>query len=416
MRKIKQLLPLVSFSILSLGAQGLVFIFNIIVANKLSVSEYGTYSLILSVVNLILLLSCQWHTSMVQYCGSAEFAQKGCIKETNQVRNQLYVICYFVIFVICILFRNQINGYVGGKYVGVILVLVLAKGLQELFSSYLIAIGKRQLSAINMFLVQTVSIILLLIFNTGIVIVLLTQIIANILIVQMLLYVNLDDYKPYRVNSKVYKTCMKFAMWQLMGSVAIYIISYGDNYIIKHFLAYDDLAIYNAAYRIFSAVFMSSNTIATYYISPLAKALTSKNSKSIKTIFWNERIIIFILCAILHIGLIYFAPQLFGVLYQGKYNSSVLIFKILMFASIIRFWTVFEMVYFNSVGKIEVQQIMNVISAVLKVVLSIVFIMMFGLIGVAYSTLVSTFMVGCASFILSEKQIYKLSKSMDNVL
>lgn len=411
MNKIKKLIPFISFSVLSLGAQGLVFIFNILVANKLTVPEYSSYSLIISIVNLLLLISCQWHTSMMQYCGSAEYAENGNVQKTNKIRNILFIVCYILGCFTCLILKESIEKYIGGKYLVIILILVLSKGLQEVFSSYLIAIGKRQLSAINLFVIQATSIILLFILNIDIGIILFIQIIACLLTIFMLPCVNKVDLKRCTVESDVWQKCIRFAMWQLMGSIALYIISYGDNYIIKLFLDYNDIAVYNAAYKIFNAIYLASNTIATYYISPLAKAVSLRESKAIKNIFWNERIIIFGLCTVLHLLLIILAPQLFSILYQGKYDGSVTIFRILVIASIIRYWTVFEIVYFNSIGKIRVQQVLNVISAGLKIVFCVAFIRIFGLVGVAYSTLLSTLVVGIASFMLSERNIWELSKT-----
>lgn len=410
MNKIKKMFPFLIFSALSLGSQGLVFIFNILVANKLTVSDYGKYSLIFSVVNLLVLLCCQWHTSMMQYCGSEEYAQYGKVSDTNQVRNILFLACFVIICVICMFFNEFINLYVGGNYLTIILLLVFFKSIQEIFSSYLVAIGKRQITAINLFLIQIVSIPLLFLFKADINYVLFIQIISNILIIQMFPYLRISDYKPKKINNDVLKKCINFAIWQLMGSIAIYIISYGDNYIIKMFLSTDDVAKYNAAYKIFNAVFIAANIISTYYISPLANALSSNDSKTVKRIFWNERIFIFAICLIMHLVLIIIAPQLFDILYRGKYNDAVLIFRLLMLASVIRYWTVFEMLYFNSTGKIRLQQILNVISALLKVCLSIIFIIHWGLVGIAFSTLVSTAIVAAISFILSEKQILHLSR------
>lgn len=410
-KKIKSYIPFISFSVLSLSAQGLVFIFNILVANKLPVETFGRYSLIISIVNLLLLLSCQWHTSMMQYCGSIEYSKNGNIRETNQVRNLLFAICYGLVVIFVFIFRGKLKQYVGGDYLMIILTLVFVKGLQELFSSYLIASGKRQISALNLLAIQVVNIFFVVLLKGDMGIIMTVQILANILCIQMMPYVNLKDFIPKRIDGEAFKICMNFALWQLMGSLAIYIISYGDNYIIKIFLSNSDIAVYNAAYKIFNAVFLASNIIATYYISPLARALKNKENKTIKNIFWNERLVIFGLCVILHIGLIVFAPQLFDVLYKGKYYESISIFRILMISSVLRYWIVFEMLYFNSVGRIRVQQILNVISALLKVGLSFIFIYFFGLIGIAFATLVSNSIMGIASFCLSEKEIWGLSNS-----
>lgn len=410
MRRESTMLPFVLFSALSLGAQGLVFVFNIIVANKLSMVDYANYSIVLSVINLLLLLCSQWLNPMMQYCGSNEFAETGKASETNQVRNLLFSFCFITISVVVIFFRQRIEEYVGGKFVYLILALVLFKALQENLTSYLIAIGKRQITAVNLFLIQTVATIALFAIETKISTVLWIQILSNILIVQLIRHIDLQDYAPHKVNKDTVRKCTSFALWQLVGSIAIYIISYGDNYIIKSFLQTEDIAIYNAAYRIFNAVYIASNTIATFYISPLAKALNSNKPSDIKKIFFEDRLVIFALCAVMHLVLLVIAPWLFEILYQGKYNDSVPIFRVLLFSSMIRYWTVFEMMYFNSTGKIRIQQTLNIVSATLKVLLSIAFIFWFGLMGVAYSTFISTAVVGIISFWMSEKKMWLLGK------
>lgn len=405
MIKNNKTLSFISFSSLSLLGQGLVFLFNILIANKLSIAEYGEYSLIISIVSLILLFSCQWHTSMMQFCGSSEFAATESVRVTNQIRNTLFLICFTIVFTLCFVFRSNLSSYIGEDLVTVILILALSKCFQDLISSYLIAIGKRQYSAINLFAVELICLLLLFVFKVTLRNILYIQIIGNFLCLMMLPALVKDDFKFKRLSKKEIYPPLIFATWQLLGSLAIFLISYGDNFIIKIYLTDNEIGVYNAAYKIFNALFLASNTIATYYISPLCKALTNEDSFTIKSIFFKERIIIFSACIILHILLYFFTPQLFHLFYSEKYDSSIPFFRLLLLASIIRYWVVFEMLFLNSIGKIRIQQLLNVISAVLKIILSVVLIQILGLIGVVWGTVIASALTALISILITEKNI-----------
>lgn len=405
---IKRLMPFIFFAGFTLGTQILVFITNIIIANNLTMNEFGIYSLIISVVNLLLTLCCQWHTSMVHYCGSKEIAEKGNMQQTNNMRFFLLLICYTVAGIILLVLNKPLTSYIGGKYVGVIYLLVMAKGISETITAYLIARKKRQFSAILLFVLELSTILILLTFKTKIEVVLLIQILSNASFLFLIPFTNKDDFNIRKKDNEFSRYCFQFAIWQLMGSIAIYIVSYGDNYIIKLFLSYDQIAEYNAAYKLFNSVFMASNIIASFYIANLTKALIDKDKNNLKLIFKKDRYILFGICAILHVILILCAEPIIHILYQGKYNSVVNIFRILMLASLVRYWTIFEMMYLNAVGRIKVQQYLNVLQAMIKIVLGFTLIKEIGLVGLAISTFISIFIVGLASFVCSERDIKKL--------
>lgn len=408
--RMSQYIPFVIFSALSLGAQILVFITNILIANKLSPVEYGMYSVIITVAYLLITLSCQWHTSMVHYCGSKEIAETGCMCQTNGVRVSLLFICYAITGVVLLIFYENINNYVGGSYVWIIFLLVIALGISDYFSAYLIARKKRQQSAIVMFILQLLVIIFLLIIKVSIIKILILQTISHLLFLVLIPFLHREDFQVVKLKSNFVKYSLSFALWQLVGSIAIYIISYGDIFIIKSFLSYSDVAHYNAAFKLFGSIFIASNIIASFYIVPLTKAIMTKNRKQIRTFFRNDRILIFLLCTFFHIVLIIFAKPIMSLLYQGKYDSSVGILQILLLASVIRYWTVFEMMYFNIIGQVRLQQTLNVLSAVIKVAFGIILVQYLGLIGLAISTLVATIITGVLSFVLSERKIANLYK------
>jgi O-antigen/teichoic acid export membrane protein len=410
MNHVKNLTPFILFSFLSLASQAMVFISNIIVANKVSVHEFGIYSIIISVVNLLVLFGCQWHNSMVHYCGSREIAEDGSMRQTNQVRIFLLIACYTIIGLFLLLFSNYVDKYVGGKFSALIYLLVISKGITETFTAYFIARKSRNIAAAGLFAIGGTTIIFFSIFKINVVTIMKIQIIANLFFLFFIPFTHRNDFKNDKISKEFFKYCITFALWQLVGSIAVYMISFGDTYIIKAFLGYKEIAKYNAAYKIFSSTFNASNIIASFYVANISKAIVINDHKAIRKIFHKERVVIFSICIAVHILLIVFSDPIISVLYQNKYNDSSIIFRILMIASLVRYWTVFEMMYFNATGKIKVQQLLNIISAFLKILLGVLFLQAFGLNGLAWSTTISTIMVGLLSFMLSEKEISQICK------
>ena len=68
------------------------------------------------------------------------------------------------------------------------------------------------------------------------------------------------------------------------------------------------------------------------------------------------------------------------------------------------------MLFLNSIGKIRIQQLLNVISAILKIILSLVLIQILGLIGVVWGTVIASALTALISILLTEKKILNRSR------
>lgn len=76
-----------------------------------------------------------------------------------------------------------------------------------------------------------------------------------------------------------------------------------------------------------------------------------------------------------------------------------------MLGSIIKYLTVFYMLYYNANGKYAIQQIINIIVAISNIILSIVLIQVLGLIGPAVGTVIAYFFSLLFSYFYCEKRI-----------
>ena len=241
-----------------------------------------------------------------------------------------------------------------------------------------------------------------------------TLIVINIIShATVLLYIfgfNKKDVGKYEFDKGWFKEVLNFSLWQLFGFSGLYLINFGDIAVIKHFMTTEDVAIYNAAYKLFNAIANFAYVISSFYAGSISQYFAKNEKSKIKQFYYKERFFIFGLSTIAHLVVMVFSRTIITTLYGDSYADSVVIFNILMVGSIFRYLTVFYMLYYNTNNKHKLQQTINIFRAILNVGLDIVFIQLFGLIGPAIATTIALFSGFIFSFLYCEKRILKVSK------
>src|SRR5690606_12379257 len=126
--------------------------------------------------------------------------------------------------------------------------------------------------------------------------------------------------------------------------------------------------------------------------------------------FYRERVFIFVASVVGHLLVIIFSKPLITTLYGEEYMRTVPIFNFLMLGSMIKYLTVFYMIYYNTNGKHKIQQIINILIAVVNIVLSVIFIHIFGLNGPAIATALTLLLSLIYSAFYCERRIRILIK------
>lgn len=379
---------------------------NVLIVRKLTVNDYGIFTIAFMFISLITTFGFSWSSSSIIYFGSREKLKKGNLNQTFWARNVLILISIFITTVSFIIFRNSINTYIGIDVSYLILLWLYISVSEDYFAYYFLAIKKQIIANLLSITSKSIYLILLLIFSFDIKMVIVLNIVSHSSIFFFIFLMDKKDISKIDFNIDWFKKILNFSLWQLFGYSGLYLINFGDTILIKHFMTIEDVGVYNAAYKLFNAIASFSYVISSFFAGNVSQYFENKDNEKIKHFFYHDRIIIVILSAIVHLLFVLLSRPLIILLYGRDYINSIKIFQILMIGSIFMFLSVFYTLYYNTNYKHKIQQSINILRAVLNVLLDIIFIRYFGLVGPAIATVLSIIITFLISAFYCEKKIF----------
>lgn len=378
---------------------------NIFIVRKLTVNDFGVFSVALMFIGLITTFGFSWSSSSILYFGSREKLRRGNLNQTFWARNIIIATSLVITTVLFIIFKHQINTYIGLEVAFLILIWLYVSVAEDYLNQYFLAIKKQFLSSLLSVTAKVIYLGSILIFSFDIRTLIIMNIISHATVLFYILGINKKDVGKFEFDKDWFKEILNFSLWQLFGFSGLYLINFGDTAVIKYFMTTKDVGVYNAAYKLFDAIANFAFVISSYYAGSVSQYFEKREHQNIKNFFYRERIIIFVLSTALHIAVMVFSKPIILLLYGEKYIESVLIFNVLMMGSIFRYLSVFYMLYFNTNRKHKLQQNINIFRAILNLVLDIIFIKMFGLVGPAIGTTVAVIVTFTISAFYCEKRI-----------
>ena len=383
---------------------------NIFIVRKLSINDFGIFSVALMFIGLITTFGFSWSSSSILYYGSREKAKTGSLNKTFWVRNIIIAVSLVVTTILFALFRHQINNYIGLDVSFLILIWLYVSVAEDYLSQYFLAIKKQLMSSLLSITAKIIYLMMIFIFSFDVKTLIILNIISHATVLLYIFGINKSDVGKFEFDKDWFKEVLNFSLWQLFGFSGLYLINFGDTAVIKHFMTTEDVGIYNAAYKLFNAIASFAFVISSYYAGSVSQYFTNNDSKKLKQFFYKERLLIFALSTVAHIVVMIFSKPIITTLYGERYVQSVVIFNILMIGSMFRYLTVFYMLYYNTNKKHKLQQIINIFQAILNVILDIIFIQLYGLIGPAIATTMAIIFKTIFSFFYCESRIRKATE------
>jgi O-antigen/teichoic acid export membrane protein len=385
---------------------------NVFIVKKLSVNDYGIFSIAFMLVGLLTTFGFSWSSSSITYYGSKEKIKYGSINKTFWARNIIIFISLLFVTVLFFTFKTNIDSYIGIDFSLYILIWLYLSVIEDYLNQYFLAVKKQIMSSMLSITAKVLYLVFVIFFSFDVKTLIILNIVSHSSVLLYFFGIKKNDIGKFEYDKEWFKEVLNFSVWQLFGFSGLYLINYGDVVVIKHFMSMEDVAIYNAAYKLFNAVANFAFVISSFYASSLSQYFEEKNSKKIKSFFYKDRISIFLISLVGHLVVMILSRPIILLLYGTRYVDSIAIFNVLMIGSIIRYWTVYYMLYFNTNKKHKVLQLINIFRAIINFVLDIFLIKVFGLIGPAIATVIAMFITGLYSYYYCEKDISRLSKEL----
>ena len=404
----------IMYTLLRVSVMALGLITNIFIVRKLSINDFGIFSVALMFIGLITTFGFSWSSSSILYYGSREKAKTGSINKTFWARNIIIAISLMITTILFVVFRQAINEYIGLNVTFLILVWLYISVAEDYLSQYFLAVKKQLMSSMLSITAKVLYLIMILIFSFDVETLIILNIISHATVLLYIFGINKKDVVKFEFDKDWFKEVLSFSLWQLFGFSGLYLINFGDTAVIKHFMTTEDIGIYNVAYKLFNAIASFAYVISSYYSGSVSQYFANNEGSKIKRFFYKERLMIFGLSTLAHIVVMIFSKPIITVLYGDRYTQSVVLFNILMIGSIFRYSTVFYMLYYNTNKKHKLQQTINIFRAILNLVLDIILVRRFGLVGIAIATTIAMFLAFLFSFFYCEKRIKAAIKVVEN--
>jgi O-antigen/teichoic acid export membrane protein len=363
-----------------------------------TLEEYGTYSQILLVINLMTTIIMMGLPNSINF-----FLARA---ETEEARKKFLSIYYtlstilgFITGLVLVLSTPLIASYFANTYIkNFIYVLAIFPWTKIVIASIdhvLIVYGRP--NRVMLFRILNSSIILLIIFfvelfdlsfNHYMIFFVSVEVLFSLLVYFVVCKTSGGIHISF--DLKDIKSILKFSIPLGLASVVAQLSIELDKLVIGRFFSTEDIAIYTNAAREMPVTIIAS-ALTAVLMPRLARLLKDKKYDDAVSIWGNSIEISFIIICFISFGLIVFAPEVISLLYSDKYLPGVDVFRVYSLVLLLRV-TYFGMIL-NSIGKTKFIFYSSIISLFLNVMLNYIFYSIFGFVGPAVATFISMIIV-----------------------
>lgn len=387
------------FTVLRLVSSVVFFVVPLLLAKVLAPEGFGSYSLGMMIVYLFAsLLVMSFKTPFIRYANEEN-------KETGKINLSTSAAFVFlsvgtIVFLLGVwLFKDQLMSFAEITSAQ-LLPLVLAYvglALRYFIGGVLLAANKRVENAVYEALVAIISVLYLSVIyfwfdlTLGYIFIMffVAPVIATLLIAWQIPYKKLG---PFKLEKVFVRKMLKFTQWVFLGTAAIYLVNWGDNFVLKYFVSLDDIGIYNLGYQPFKGIIAFMGFLPMYFLPFLSRNLEDK--KKLRNYIYNKRPKIFF-TGLAGIAVLFFlGPWLLNLYYGSEFAGSATVFGILALGLIPALYRKLYDPLFDALERYKFKQTLNVFFVTLNLLLDIWFVSMWGFVGAAIATAIAYAFIG----------------------
>ncbi len=370
----------------------------------LTVEEYGTYDLIITIaVFLLPFITLLMEESMFRFLIDADTDKK-----KKQVVSQtcIYIMLSSLFFVILIFVIGQIFSI---KDTGIFILYLIANIIASLKNTIVRGMGKIKLYAISNFIGSLIviicNIVFIVCFRWGYYGLIYSSIISNLL-VSIVIFIKINVWKYISIkdlNKEKMKDMIKFSIPLVPNSISWAVINLSDRVVISSVLGTSANGIYSMAYKFPNIIDTIYNFFYIAWKESASRVLKDEDSdKFYNKVYDSLKKFLYAIT----VGMIACLPFIFPLLIKKEFTEAYLYIPILVLAIYFSNISGYYGGIFSAYKNTSIMGKSTLIGSAINLFVNIILIKFIGIWAAAISTLMSTYIV----YILRKKQINKLVK------
>lgn len=381
-----------------------------ILSHSSTLEEYGTYSLMLLIINLASSITMMGLPNSINYFLGRQDDNKERVRFIS-VYFTLSTFLSILTGIILVLITPLIEVYFKNELIKscwfFLLTIPWSKVVLTSIENILIVYKKTYLLGIFK-IINSLSILIGLIIvrllNLNFITYVLTYVIIQMLF-SLIVYILSKSivgkiYIHFDVSyiKKIFIFSIPLGLASVVGTINIEL----DKLIIGAFFNTEQLAIYANASREMPVTIIAS--VFTAVLLPQLARLMKKDEVNLSVKLWGDSVnLSYIFICFIAVGLFVYAPEVITLLYSEKYLPGVGVFRVFCLVLLLR-TTYFGMIL-NSTGNTKFIFYSSLISLLLNMVLNYLFYLIFGFIGPAIATLITQGLTGYVQLLFTSKRI-----------
>lgn len=385
---------MLTYFVTDLGGKAIFFLIPILAAGSLGQERFGSYALALTVVYMFTVAIAQATNQPFIVLAGEE--QKQSQKANTSFTSRLILIAAALVLstVVFFLGRDVITEYVVLEEVDLVYIVLAIVGvsLRFFWDSMFLALRQKVLYgaySLTGGLFGLGYYVYLLATNTLSVNTLLASfLVANFFgAVVLLPFAKLDKLFPLKFDWENLKKLTNYMSWFVFGLLAVYVVNWGDNIVLRDNVSLQQIGVYNFAYQFFKGFVLLATSVVTFLLPGMVKNLDNPKyvSNFINKSRWQ---IVFLwtgMVVVINLALTIFV----NVFYADKYAEAIPILWLLAIAAVSLIYRRLYEPLFNAQKRFAFVHIVNVIFVATNVILNLILIPSFGISGAAIATAVA---------------------------
>ena len=376
--------------------------------------EYANFAIFLTILALLNTLTSGWLVTGYNRLAKSAYAEKKNIAEYNFAYILMTVVQLVLLYLLITLFQENVFSLLSGLNHFIIIIAVALNLIKLYFYNVLKVITRLKQQALidkvvsKIFYPISIFITFFSLGKLNFEIMVYLYLLTELLIILVSVLSSPFKYSfSFSINIKVIKEFVSYSLPFIISSLSVIIIQNIDLLIIKKYLDDESVSYYNSAYKMFT---MGRNLILpiiqSVFLPILIVFYEKKYFNKINYLFF-QRISNQLAIGIILVTLIvhFVSPFIFEIIYDGKFNSAVRLFRSLL-VSFIFITLSIPISLLMDVYKIVKERVLGVVlMGVINIVLDYYFVQSLGVIGPTYATGIAfAFGVFYSMFILNKRE------------